>query len=100
MAETRSKPNEATDQAPSGPKHRLEALRKREASLKAAIADELERDRRRTARLRDRLVAIVGTVLLDEADRSANFKLMLQQTLNTAVVDAKSRRLLSNLGYL
>jgi hypothetical protein len=79
---------------------KLEALHKREAAVKASIAVEVELERRRRAREHERLVRIVGEALLDEAARSANFKIMLKQTLNTAVVDEKSRRLLSNLGWI
>ncbi|MGD0798637.1 MAG: hypothetical protein ABR910_13030 [Acidobacteriaceae bacterium] len=79
---------------------RLSALRKREASLRSSIQVELERERKRQARQRDRLVSVVGSVLIDEASRSQNVRTILSQILTTAVVDAKSRRLLSNMGYL
>ena len=52
------------------------------------------------ARQRERLVAIMGNALLDEADRSPNFKIMLKQTLSTAVADGKARQFLSQMGWL
>jgi hypothetical protein len=79
---------------------RLEALREREQKLKQAIAAELLREQKRKAREHERLVGIIGQAILDEATRSTNFKLMLKQTLNSAVVDEKSRQLLSNLGWI
>jgi hypothetical protein len=79
---------------------RLSALKERERALRAAIAVELEREQKRKARERDRLVRIVGSALLEEAARSPNFKIMLKQTLNTAVVNEKFRTLLAKLGWL
>lgn len=79
---------------------RLAELRRREAALKASISAEIEREQKRKAKEYDRLVRILGSALLEEADRSPNFKLMLQQTLSTTVFDEKTRRLLSNLGWL
>ena len=79
---------------------RLAALREREARLKATISAEIVLEQKRKARERERLIKIVGEALLDEAGRSANFKTVLRQTLNTAVADEKARRLLSNLGWL
>jgi hypothetical protein len=83
------------DQTHLNPK--LEVLRQREARLKATISAEIALEQKRE---RERLVKIVGEALLDEAARSPNFKTMLKQTLNTAAVDVKARRLLSDLGWL
>jgi len=79
---------------------RLDALRKREQALRLTITAELDRERKRQARQRERLVAIMGNALLDEADRSPNFKIMLKQTLSTAVADGKARQFLSQMGWL
>jgi hypothetical protein len=79
--------------------HRLEALREREASLKAAIAAEVEVERKRKAREHERVVRIVGEALLEESERSPNFRTMLRQSLNI-VADEKARRLLTKHGLL
>jgi 3-keto-L-gulonate-6-phosphate decarboxylase len=79
---------------------RLDTLRKREQALKLSIAAELERERKRQARQRDRLVGIVGSALIDEANRSQNVKTMLSQILTTAIVDEKSRQFLSGMNWL
>jgi hypothetical protein len=81
-------------------KDRLTALRIRQARLNATIAAEIVLEQKRKARERKRHIEIIGEALLEEAERSPNLKTMLKQTLNTAVVDEKSRRLLSTLGWL
>ncbi len=78
---------------------RLDALRKREASLKAAIAEEQRRHLRRTERLHARLVNLLGSTVIAHAARDPNFKLMLQQVLRSAELDARSRQFLSTMDW-
>jgi hypothetical protein len=78
---------------------RLDALRKREASLKAAIAEEQRRHQRRSARAHARLVSLLGSTVIAHTARDPNFKLMLQQVLRTAELDARSRQFLSTMDW-
>jgi hypothetical protein len=79
---------------------RLDALRKREASVRSSIHAELERERKRKARLQARLVSIVGEALLREAEESTALRGVMRETLDATVTDESSRRLLSNLGWI
>ena len=79
---------------------RLAALRKREAALKAAIAQEQVRQQKLKEKRRARLAAIVGDALLQEAARVPDFELLLKQTLKKAVKDNKAVKLLTEMRWL
>jgi len=88
------------DDALNGCSPKLESLRKREAALKAAIAVEQIRQQKRKARERERLVAVVGETILQQAARVPDFELLMKQTLKTAVTDEKTRKFLAETGWL
>ena len=79
---------------------KLEALRKREAALKAAIAAENVRQQKRKEKDDARLFAIVGEALVSYGAQSPDFKTMLQQVLATAVTDERARQFLAARGWL
>jgi hypothetical protein len=79
---------------------RLDALRKREAEIRAKIASENEKLRRKSARDRARLESLLGAALLDAAEKSPDFRLVLTQVLNTSITDERERRLLASGGLI
>ena len=80
---------------------RLEALRKREASLRAQIAAFQEQRRRREARESARLFMIVGEALTRNATENPDtFGLMVRQVLDGAVTDKRTRDFLRQKGML
>jgi hypothetical protein len=85
---------------PSNANDRIEALRKREQAIKAAIAEEQVRQHKRKEKDRARLAAIVGEVLLDRAARVADFDAMLRQILKTADMEDRSRQFLMSMGWV
>jgi alpha-D-ribose 1-methylphosphonate 5-triphosphate synthase subunit PhnG len=83
--------------------NKLDALRKREAALKAAIAEEQVRQQKRREKDRARLAAIVGEALLEEAARLPDFEALLKQTLRSAESlrrDERARQFLAGMGWL
>ncbi len=79
---------------------KLEALRQREAALKAAIAAEQVRQQKAKAKLDAREFLMVGEALVRYAGQSPEFKTMLRQVLPTAVTDERARRFLEERGWL
>jgi tRNA A37 threonylcarbamoyladenosine dehydratase len=79
---------------------KIEALRKREAALKAAIAAEQVKQQKARARLEAREFSTVGEALCKYAGQSPDFKLMLKQVLASAVTDEPTRKFLSGRGWL
>jgi len=79
---------------------KLEALRQREAALKAAIAAEQVRQQKAKAKLEAREFATVGEALVRYAGQSPEFRTMLRQVLPTAVTDERARQFLTARGWL
>lgn len=79
---------------------KIEALRKREAALKAAIAVEQIKQQKAKAKLQAREFATVGEALCKYAAQSADFRLMLKQVLQSAVTDDAVRKFLAGRGWL
>ena len=80
---------------------KIEALRRREAALKAAIATEQVKQQKANAKLQAREFATVGEALCKYAmQSSADFKLMLKQVLASAVTDEPTRKFLTGRGWL
>jgi hypothetical protein len=79
---------------------RIAALLKREAALKAAIAEEKVRQQKANARIEAREFACVGEALVRYAGQSPEFKTMLRQVLPMAVTDEKARQFLTARGWL
>jgi hypothetical protein len=79
---------------------KLEALRRREATLKAAIAEEKVRQQKRNAKDDARLFSVVGEALVHHATKSPDFKLMLKQVLQSAELPDASRGFLTGKGWL
>jgi hypothetical protein len=64
-----------------GTKERIEALRKREQALKAAIAAEQIRLARSRERVQERLVRIIGSCLLSDLEANPSLLSLLQESL-------------------
>ena len=79
---------------------KLEALHRREAALKAAIAEEKVRQQKRNAKSDARLFAVVGEALVHYANQSPDFKLMLKQVLQSAELRDTERAFLAGKGWL
>jgi len=79
---------------------RLEALRQREAALKAVIAAEKVREQKRKEKAETRLFAIVGEALTRHAERSPDFRLMLRQVLQSAELRDSQRAFLAENDWL
>ena len=79
---------------------KLEALRRKEAALKAAIAAEKVRQQKRREKEDARLFAIVGEAVIRNARRSPQFELMLKQVLQSAELRDTNRAFLSGKGWL
>jgi hypothetical protein len=82
---------------------KIEALRKKEAALKAAIAAEHVKQQKAKAKLAAREFAEVGEALCKYAAQSPEFKTMLQQVLPVAmaaVSDEASRKFLAGRGWV
>jgi hypothetical protein len=79
---------------------KIQALLKREAALKAAIAAEQVRQQKANAKLQAREFSLVGEALVTYAGQSPDFRLMLKQVLASAVTDEPARKFLSGRGWL
>jgi hypothetical protein len=79
---------------------KLEALRKREAELRDAIAKEKIRQQKTKARLQAREASILGEALCKYAEQSPDFKLMLKQILPSVVTDEAARKFLAGRGWV
>jgi hypothetical protein len=80
---------------------KLEALRKREAALKAAIAIEKVRQQKREEKEEARLHSIIGQALLQNAHQHPDFELMLKGILKSATTFGESeKKLLRAKGWL
>lgn len=83
----------------SGNANRLAALRKREATLKAAIAAEQVRQQKRKDKENARLFSVLGEALAHYASKSPDFKLMLKQVLQSAGLRDTDRAFLAGRGW-
>ena len=79
---------------------KLEALRKREAALKSAIAAELVRQQRRKEKDNARAASVIGEALLRHAEQSPQFNTMLKQVLHSATLADSDRAFLTKKGWL
>jgi hypothetical protein len=64
---------------------RIEALRRREKTLKAAIATEQLRLQKRREKAQARLVSIVGSCLLSDLEANPQLAILLQESLKRCV---------------
>jgi hypothetical protein len=85
---------------PAAVNAKLDALRKREAALRAAIANEKVRQQKRLEKDDARLFSIVGAALVQNAAHSSDFRLMLKQVLQAAEMRDTDRAFLTSKGWL
>ena len=77
---------------------KLEALRKKEAALKEAIALEKVRQQKRREKEEARLCSIIGAMLVQNAAKHPDFELMLKSVLQktTSLSDSDKKLLRAN----
>jgi hypothetical protein len=80
--------------------NKLEALRKREAELRDAIAKEKIREQKAKSKAAEREASIIGHALVGYAQQSPDFKLMLKQVLASAAMDDAARKFLAGKGWV
>lgn len=84
-----------------GSSAKLEALRKREAALKNAIAIEKVRQQKQEEKDEARLHSIIGAALVQNAAKHADFELMLKGILKSATSFSDGeKKLLRAKGWL
>jgi len=83
-----------------GSNDRIDALLRREAQLKAAIAAEKVRRQKRREKEEERLAGIVGRVLLERAYKSDDFHLMIGQVLQSSDLSDAERSFVSRKGWI
>jgi hypothetical protein len=79
---------------------RIEALKKREAEIRARIAEERVRQQRRAEKEYERLKTIVGGALLANAAEDPTFAAHLKERLQKAVVAESEQSFLRSKGWL
>jgi len=80
--------------------NRLDALKKREAEIKAKIAVEQVKRKRREWKEYERLKTVIGGVLLASASKHPDFELMLKSTLAAAEITESEKKLLRERGWI
>jgi hypothetical protein len=82
-------------------KGRIAALKEKERRIRAAIAAEQVKKRRRIEKENARLFALVGEALCQNAAENPDtFGLMLKQVLTSTVTDDRTREFLSSKGMI
>jgi hypothetical protein len=81
-------------------KERIQALRERERQIRAAIAIETVKRKRREFKEFERLKSVIGGALLACAAQNNDFQLMLKGVLKTAAVVESEKKLLRAKGWL
>lgn len=80
---------------------KLDALRKREAALKTAIAAEKVRNQKRNEKEHARLCSVIGAALVHNAALHPDFEGMLKSILQTAAsISDSDRKLLRAKGWV
>jgi len=80
---------------------RIEFLKKREQEIRAQLAAEQTKSRRRAEREAARTVEIVGKAVIQMAAQSPEgFGVMLKQVLGATVIEERARDLLRRNGVL
>ena len=80
---------------------KLEALRKREATLRLAISKAVDAQRRRDQKSEARLASTIGAALLQYAGKHRDFELMLKSVLQSITsYSASEVKLLRAKGWL
>lgn len=84
----------------NGMNGKIEALRKREAALKAAIAAEQVRQQKRRERENARLASIIGAALIENAAKNPDtLGLMVKQVLQASELRESDRSFLAAKGW-
>jgi hypothetical protein len=84
----------------NGMNGKIEALRKREAALKAAIAAEQVRQQKRRERENARLASIIGAALIENAAKNPDtLGLMVKQVLQASELRESDRAFLAAKGW-
>jgi hypothetical protein len=85
----------------SNTNERIEFLKKREAEIRARLAEERLKQQKREWREYERLKNVVGAALLAHAAENSDFEQMLKGVLKTTPIAAESdKRILRAKGWL
>jgi len=79
---------------------RIELLRKREAEIRAAIAAETVKRKKREFRDLEKLKTVIGGALLCSASEDATFALHLKERLQKAAIVESEKNFLRSKGWL
>ena len=79
---------------------RIEFLRKREAEIRAAIAAETVKRKKREFRELEKLKTVIGGALLCSASEDATFALHLRERLQKAAIVESEKNFLRSKGWL
>lgn len=80
---------------------KIEALRKREAAIKAALAAEQVKQQKRRERENARLASIIGAALIENAVKNPNsFGAMVKQVLQASSLREADRSFLNAKGWV
>jgi hypothetical protein len=79
---------------------KIEALRRREAAIKAALAEEQVRQQKRRERENARLASIIGAALIENAAKNPDtLGLMVKQVLQASELRESERAFLAGKGW-
>jgi hypothetical protein len=78
---------------------KIEALRKREAALKAAIVAEQVRQQKRKEKEDARLASIIGAALIDNCAKQESLGVMVKQILAASDLRESDRAFLAGKGW-
>jgi hypothetical protein len=80
--------------------NRLQALLRREAALKSAIAAEKVKEQKSREKERDRLYGIVGAICVRDGEETPEYKAMLIRVMQGAEMSDAERAFLMRMGWL
>ena len=79
---------------------KLELLRKREADIRAKIAEENDRQRKREQKEAARLTVLVGSAFLADVQKTPAIKTVVSEVLQRGIQQEKDREFLKAKGWL
>jgi large subunit ribosomal protein L7/L12 len=81
-------------------KDKLEALRKREAEIKARIAEAEAKEKAQSRKEDTRVKVLVGAAFLADIDKNPETRALVLSVVERAIVNPKDREFLKSKGWL